>query len=100
MSSGVRRLAAALLIAALACSNHVTRDRWQKMSKDEKGLYVRSLLGAEKAKAAKGGSPQRYTGSADAYVARIDSAYGRGDSRDPDVIFAGLDDARTPSPAH
>ena len=90
-----RGFAAALGLTLVLCSGgHVTKERWEKMSRAEKDLYVTSMLGAEKAKAAKGGKQKKYTQTADNYVARIDAAYQRRDSRAPDVIFAGLADRR------
>ena len=76
----------------LACSQHVTRDGWQNMSSSEKQVYVRSLIGGEQAKNAKGGAGHRYTQHVEDYVKRIDQAYSRSDRRDPAVIFAGLAD--------
>jgi len=91
---GVRRLAAAFVLVALACSDHVSRDRWQHMNASEKTLYVSSLLGGERAKQAKNGGGRVYNAPAETYVARIDEAYARGDRRDPSVIFAELADRR------
>jgi hypothetical protein len=81
-----------LLLLLFACSQHVTRDRWQHMSQSEKQVYVRSLIGGEKAKSAKGGADHRYTEQPDDYVKRIDEAYSRGDNREPALIFASLAD--------
>ena len=78
----------------LMCSQHVTRDRWEQMSPSAKQVYVRSLIGGEQAKNAKGGAGNRYSRSAEDYRQRIDEAYSRGDNRDPAVIFAGLADRR------
>ena len=79
---------------ALMCAQHVTRDRWRQMSPSAKQVYVRSLIGGEQAKNAKGGGGNRYSGSAGDYIRRIDEAYSRGDRRDPNFIFAGLADRR------
>ena len=84
--------AVVFLLLFLACSSHVTRDRWQQMSPSAKQVYVSSLIGGERAKNAKGGAGHRYSHSANDYVRRIDEAYSRGDNRDPAVIFAGLAD--------
>ena len=83
---------AALLIFLLACSTHVDRARWMHMPQAEKSLYVKSLLGAEKVKAAKGGTPKEYSRTPDEYVKRIDTAYAAGDSRDPAAILGDLRD--------
>lgn len=87
-----RFLAALGMTVLLACSQHVTRDRWQHMSQSEKQVYVHSLIGGEKAKSAKGGAGHRYTRDPDGYVKRIDEAYSRGDHREPALIFASLAD--------
>jgi hypothetical protein len=73
---------------AFAC-NHTNIDRaeWQSMSPIEKTLYVRTLLGHEKAKEAKGGNNRVFTANADDYVKRIDDAYTHGDRRTVDTIF-------------
>jgi len=57
------------------------------MSPNEKTLYVRTLLGHEKTKEAKGGNDRVFTKPADDYVKLIDEAYSRGDQREVDVIF-------------
>jgi hypothetical protein len=60
------------------------------MSHGDRVLYVRSMIGAEKVKDAKGGGGRRYPLPAEEYVRQIDDAYGRGDSRDVPRIFAEL----------
>ena len=87
-----RTVAFLLLFLLLACSRHVTRDRWQHMTQSEKQVYVRSLIGGEQTKNAKGGTGHRYMGDPDDYVKRIDEAYSRGDTREPSLIFASLAD--------
>jgi hypothetical protein len=64
------------------------------MSPSAKTVYVRSLLGGEEAKNAKGGLGHRYTRQPEEYVKQIDEAYSRGERRDPAVIFAVLADQR------
>ncbi|HEX9160774.1 MAG TPA: hypothetical protein VF980_03630 [Thermoanaerobaculia bacterium] len=91
-SSVLGWLAALAMVGA--CHQHVDRTRWLQMSSSEKTVYVRSLLGGEKAKAAKGGAGPTYSGRAEEYVARIDEAYAHGDGRDPAAIFAGMADRR------
>jgi len=81
-----------LLFFVFACTQHMDRDRWQHMSQSEKQVYVRSLIGGEKAKSAKGGTAHRYAEQPDGYVKRIDEAYSRGDNREPALIFASLAD--------
>ena len=81
-----------LLIFVLACTPRVDHARWSHMPQSEKALYVKSLLGAEKVKAAKGGSPRHYSRSADEYVKQIDAAYAAGDSREPAAVLGDLRD--------
>lgn len=80
-----------LLLLLFACSaDTVTRSEWQSMSRDERTLYVKSLLGAEKVKDAKGGTGRVFARPAEEYVTRIDEAYARGDRRDAAAIFDEL----------
>src|SRR3954471_12668500 len=85
--------AAALLILACHRTN-IDRAQWQSMSMNEKALYVRTLLGHEKTKEAKGGNDRVFTRSIDEYVKRIDDAYARGDTRTVDAIFETLGSPR------
>lgn len=64
------------------------------MSRDEKTLYVRSLLGHEKVKERKGGNERVYPRAAEEYVARIDASYARGETRDTETIFAEMGERR------
>lgn len=57
------------------------------MSPDQKTLYVRTLLGHQKVKEAKGGNAQVFDRAPEEYARRIDEAYARGDARDVDTIF-------------
>ena len=76
----------------IACApDSVDRAQWKAMSPDERVLYVNSLLGAQKAKEAKGGETRTYDAPAVEYVERIDAAYARGDERDVREIFAGME---------
>jgi hypothetical protein len=77
-----------LLLAAACGAERVDRARWQRMSHDDRVLCVKSLIGAEKAKDAKGGGGRAYTRPAEEYVARIDAAYARGERRDVAQVFA------------
>jgi hypothetical protein len=83
---------AALLVTIalfiLSCQRtNISRAQWQQMPPNEKTLYVRTLLGHEKTKAAKGGNDLVFAMPADVYVKRIDDAYARGDQRTVDAIF-------------
>lgn len=64
------------------------------MSSRQKTIYVRSLIGHEEAKSAKGGNDRRFPLTADEYVRRIDAAYARGDRRDPATIFEEMGSTR------
>ena len=79
-------IAAALLLLACHRTN-IDRAQWQSMSANEKSLYVRTLLGHEKTKEAKGGNDRVFTRSIDEYVKGIDAAYANGDTRTVDAIF-------------
>lgn len=88
-------LAAVLLLALAACSaGGVDRDDWRRMSKDDRVLYVKSMIGAEKVKDAKGGGGRVYAKPAETYVEQIDAAYERGARGDPHEIFVQLEPAR------
>lgn len=81
-----------ILLMLFACApDSVDRAEWETMSPDERVLYVKSLLGEQKAKEAKGGETRTYDAPAAEYVARIDAAYARGDEREVREIFAGME---------
>jgi hypothetical protein len=86
---------ALFLLLILACQRtNIDRTQWQSMSANEKALYVRTLLGHEKTKEAKGGNDRVFTRSIDDYVKGIDDAYGRGDTRTVDAIFETMGSPR------
>jgi len=64
------------------------------MSGDEKTLYVRTLLGHEKVKDAKGGNGRAFDRPAAEYARRIDDAYARGERRDPAAVFEEMGTTR------
>ena len=64
------------------------------MSPNDKDLYVRSLIGAEKVKERKGGNEREFPMPASEYVKRIDAAYARGDQRKVDVVFEEMGSVR------
>jgi predicted Fe-S protein YdhL (DUF1289 family) len=76
----------ALLVTACQRTN-ISRAQWQQMPQNEKTLYVRTLLGHEKSREAKGGNDLVFTKPAEEYVKRIDEAYARGDQRTVDAVF-------------
>lgn len=80
-----------VLLLALACARDtISRAEWERMSQHDRVLYVSSLMGAEKAKDAKGGGGREKTHPAEDYVKQIDDAYARGDQRAVPQIFAEL----------
>ena len=90
-----REICFVALVLILACHRtNIDRTQWQSMSSNEKTFYVRTLLGHEKTKEAKGGNDRVFTMSADDYVKRIDDAYARGDQRTVDAIFEGMGSPR------
>lgn len=81
----------AVLLGALACSrDSIDRNEWQRMSHHDRVLYVKSLVGAEKVKDAKGGGGRNFDRPAEEYVAAIDAAVARGDQRNIHEIFMEL----------
>lgn len=81
----------ALLLVSLACSRDtIDVAEWQRMSQNDRVLYVKSLVGAEKVKDAKGGSGKNYDRPAEEYVSAIDAAIARGDQREVHEIFREL----------
>lgn len=60
------------------------------MSLTEKSLYVKSLIGAENARARKGGEARTIAARPEEIVKTIDAAYVAGDQRSPDQIFSTL----------
>lgn len=86
-ASGVRRAVLALALAAACHRTNISRAQWQALPREQKTLYVRTLLGHEQAKAAKGGNERVFTRPAEEYARRIDDAYARGDARTADAIF-------------
>ena len=83
------------LVLLAACSpDTVDPSEWQAMDRQAKILYVKSLVGAEKVKDAKGGGGRDYARPAAEYVAAIEAAYAAGDQRAVDEIFEGLEPAR------
>ena len=83
-----------LLLLAACAQDTIDRAEWQRMAAPDRVLYVKSLIGAEKVKEAKGGGGRRYELPAEHYVARIDAAYAGGDARQVHEIFEALEPAR------
>jgi hypothetical protein len=84
-----------MTVALIACARtHLDRAQWQRMSPSEKTLYVRTLLGHEKVKDAKGGNARVFDRPAEEYARRIDAAYARGERRDADTLFEEMGSKR------
>ena len=94
MEAAIARVVLLLLVVAACAPNRVDRARWQEMSSQEKRIYVESMIGHEQAKAHKGGNERRYALPPDEYVRRIDTAYARGERRNPDTIFEEMGSTR------
>jgi hypothetical protein len=91
----LKRLLALSLLLFLSCApDTVTAPEWRAMSREDRVLYVRSLIGEETAKDAKGNRGRTYDQPAETYVDAIDAAYARGDGRAAEEIFAELSEAR------
>lgn len=83
--------AALLALLLLGCSRDtLDKNEWQRMSPEDRVLYVKSLIGAEKVKDAKGGQGKTFDRPAAEYVREIDAAYARGDAREANEIFEEL----------
>jgi hypothetical protein len=78
------------LFAAMCARDSVSSVQWQRMSHDDRVLYVKSMMGAEQVKNAKGGRGHHYARPAEDYVKIIDDKYARGDTRNVPDIFAEL----------
>lgn len=91
MGALMRPLLLAALLLPLACGKHaVDRAEWRSMSHEARVLYVKSLVGEEQAREAKGGAGRAYREPAEEYVKRIEAAYAAGDRREPREIFGTL----------
>ena len=79
------------LTLLLGCARDtISRDEWRRMPREDRVLYVQTLVAEEVAKDAKGERGRPRTRPAEEYVNEIDQAYGRGDARNVDEIFEGL----------
>ena len=85
------RTGALAVILLLSCAREsVSREEWQRMPREDRLLYVQSLVGEEKAKDAKGGRGRTYDRPVEEYVTAIEQAYARGDAREAHHIFEEL----------
>jgi len=79
------------LVAVLACARDtISRDEWRRMPREDRVLYVKTLVAEEVAKDAKGERGRVRERPAEDYVNEIDHAYARGDARNVDEIFEEL----------
>lgn len=83
-------LALSLFLFLSCAPDTISRAEWERMSSEDRILYVRSLVGAETAKDAKGDRGRTYDQPAEHYVSAIDQAYARGDAREAHEIFEEL----------
>lgn len=75
----------------LACARDtISRDEWRRMPREDRVLYVKTLIAEEIAKDAKGERGRTRQRPPEEYVNEIDQAYTRGDARNVDEIFEGL----------
>ena len=79
------------LTMLLACARDtVSREEWRRMPREDRVLYVKTLIAEEVAKDAKGERGRVRTRPAEEYVNEIDRAYAGSDARSVDEIFEGL----------
>lgn len=75
----------------LACARDtISREEWRRMPREDRVLYVQTLVAEEVAKDAKGDRGRVRQRPAEDYVNEIDQAYAGGDVRPVDEIFEGL----------
>jgi hypothetical protein len=87
----MRRLLVLAILLLLACARDtISRDEWRRMPREDRVLYVQTLVAEEVAKDAKGDRGKVRQRPAEEYVNDIDQAYARGDRRNADEIFEGL----------
>jgi hypothetical protein len=88
MRAGVLLL---FLTMLAACERDtVSREEWRRMPREDRVLYVKTLIAEEVAKDAKGERGRVRTRPAEEYVKEIDRAYAGSDRRSVDEIFEGL----------
>jgi hypothetical protein len=85
-----RPLVLATLLLLACARDTISRDEWRRMPREDRVLYVQTLVAEEVAKDAKGDRGKVRQRPAEEYVNDIDQAYARGDRRNADEIFEGL----------
>lgn len=87
----MRRALVLTTLLLLACARDtISRDDWRRMPREDRVLYVKTLVAEEVAKDAKGDRGRVRQRPVEEYVNEIDQAYSRGDVRAADEIFEGL----------
>ena len=78
----MRRTLVLATLLLLACARDtISRDEWRRMPREDRVLYVKTLVAEEVAKDAKGDRGRVRQRPAEEYVNEIDQAYARGDAR-------------------
>jgi hypothetical protein len=94
--SMMRAIATQVLLLAILLAGcgqvEMPAERWQQMSAEEKDLFVRSLIGGERAASAKGSEGKRYSRPSAEYVGILDARYREGDRRTVEQIWPELAD--------
>lgn len=86
-----RAVLAVFLTLALGCARDtISRDEWRRMPREDRELYVKTLIAEEIAKDAKGDRGRARRRPPEEYVNDIDRAYAGGDARNVEEIFEGL----------
>lgn len=93
MHAGIAVCSSLILLLVLGCTAQaeVSAEEWKNMTREERLLTVKSLLGGEVAADAKGGSGGRYPESAERYVERVDALYADGDRRPLSEVWKALE---------
>ncbi|HET8775098.1 MAG TPA: hypothetical protein VFP80_14955 [Thermoanaerobaculia bacterium] len=87
----MRRILVLTTLLLLACARDtISREEWRRMPREDRVLYVKTLVAEEVAKDAKGDRGRVRQRPVEDYVNEIDQAYSRGDARRVDEIFEGL----------
>jgi hypothetical protein len=82
--------AIAAILLFLACARDtISRDEWRRMPREDRVLYVQTLVAEEVAKDAKGQRGRVRQRPAEEYVSEIDRPT-RAETRNVDEIFEGL----------
>lgn len=87
----MRQMLVLTTLLLFACARDtISREEWRRMPREDRVLYVQTLVAEEVAKDAKGDRGRVRQRPVEDYVNEIDQAYARGDARPVDEIFEGL----------